>query len=248
MSAKTKTISAPVDLATLAEAARRGPITVTAGGKAAFVAVSPEEFERLARRATGYEGARDRVMAAVRAMQRTAAARGLTEEELERCLPMRADRVVLDTNVLISAALSSLGKPFASLAWVRRNATLVSPRHGGTRRLASSIPHGMVRPPARPDVRSHHNCVATNDCGRDRHTPPDPHSQSRQREAEGAGGPGLQAAFARSHVQTGNPSALRAGARRRLRPENENHTAREECSDRQDSRPQDAGACRRIAP
>lgn len=39
---------------------------------------------------------------------------------------MRVDRVVLDTNVLISAALSSLGKPFASLAWVRRNAVLVS--------------------------------------------------------------------------------------------------------------------------
>jgi putative PIN family toxin of toxin-antitoxin system len=39
---------------------------------------------------------------------------------------MKVDRVVLDTNVLISAALSSLGKPFASLAWVRRNAMLVS--------------------------------------------------------------------------------------------------------------------------
>ena len=40
------------------------------------------------------------------------------------------DRVVLDTNVLISAALSSLGKPFASLAWVRRNAYLSRRDHG----------------------------------------------------------------------------------------------------------------------
>ena len=86
MSAKTRVISAPVDLATLAEAARRGPITVTTDGKPAFVAVSPDEFERLARRAAEYDEARDRVMVAVRAMQRTAAARGLTEEELERLL------------------------------------------------------------------------------------------------------------------------------------------------------------------
>jgi putative PIN family toxin of toxin-antitoxin system len=39
---------------------------------------------------------------------------------------MRIERVVLDTNVLISAALSGLGKPFAALVWVRRNATLVA--------------------------------------------------------------------------------------------------------------------------
>jgi predicted nucleic acid-binding protein len=30
---------------------------------------------------------------------------------------MKADRVVIDTNVLISAALSPKGKPFACLQW-----------------------------------------------------------------------------------------------------------------------------------
>jgi PHD/YefM family antitoxin component YafN of YafNO toxin-antitoxin module len=83
---RTKTILAPVDVATLTEAARREPVTVIADGEPAFVAVSPAEFERLARRATQYDEARDRLMLAVRAMQRTAVARGLTEEELERLL------------------------------------------------------------------------------------------------------------------------------------------------------------------
>jgi uncharacterized protein len=41
---------------------------------------------------------------------------------------MRADRVVLDTNVLISALLSSAGKPFACLSWVLDNATLLASR------------------------------------------------------------------------------------------------------------------------
>jgi putative PIN family toxin of toxin-antitoxin system len=38
---------------------------------------------------------------------------------------MRVDRVVLDTKVLISAALSPLGKPFACLRWVLDEATLI---------------------------------------------------------------------------------------------------------------------------
>lgn len=41
---------------------------------------------------------------------------------------MRAERVVLDTNVLISAALSPHGKPSACLAWVLDNATLLASR------------------------------------------------------------------------------------------------------------------------
>ena len=41
---------------------------------------------------------------------------------------MRVERVVLDTNVLISAALSPLGKPFACLRWVLDNATLLVSR------------------------------------------------------------------------------------------------------------------------
>ena len=41
---------------------------------------------------------------------------------------MKVERVVLDTNVLISAALSPLGKPFACLRWVLDNATLIVSR------------------------------------------------------------------------------------------------------------------------
>jgi uncharacterized protein len=41
---------------------------------------------------------------------------------------MRAERVVLDTNVLISAALSPHGKPSACLSWVLDNATLLASR------------------------------------------------------------------------------------------------------------------------
>jgi prevent-host-death family protein len=92
----------PVDAATLAKAARRGPITVTAEGKPAFVVVSPGEFERLARRAAKYDEAHDPVMVAVRAMQRTAAARGLTEEELETATAGRADCIVTgDQDLLV---------------------------------------------------------------------------------------------------------------------------------------------------
>jgi putative PIN family toxin of toxin-antitoxin system len=39
---------------------------------------------------------------------------------------MKAERVVLDTNVLISAALSPHGKPSACLSWVLDNATLLT--------------------------------------------------------------------------------------------------------------------------
>ena len=38
---------------------------------------------------------------------------------------MQVDRVVLDTNVLISAVLSPLGKPASCFDWVVRNATLL---------------------------------------------------------------------------------------------------------------------------
>jgi hypothetical protein len=81
-----KPISAPVDLATQAKAPQRESATVLADGKPAFVAVSPRELQRLARRADEYDEARDRVMVAVRAMQRTAAARGLTEQDLEAAM------------------------------------------------------------------------------------------------------------------------------------------------------------------
>ena len=41
---------------------------------------------------------------------------------------MRVRRAVLDTNVFISALLSSAGKPFACLSWVLDNATLLASR------------------------------------------------------------------------------------------------------------------------
>jgi len=41
---------------------------------------------------------------------------------------MKAERVVLDTNVLISAVLSPHGKTFACLSWVLDNATLLTSR------------------------------------------------------------------------------------------------------------------------
>ena len=41
---------------------------------------------------------------------------------------MRVERLVLDTNVLISAVLSPLGKPYACLRWVLDNATLIVSR------------------------------------------------------------------------------------------------------------------------
>jgi len=39
---------------------------------------------------------------------------------------MKVEGVVLDTNVLISAALSSRGNPFACLSWVLDNAALIA--------------------------------------------------------------------------------------------------------------------------
>ncbi len=44
---QTKTIEAPVDVPTLAEAARHEPVQVVDNGEPAFVALSPAEFERL---------------------------------------------------------------------------------------------------------------------------------------------------------------------------------------------------------
>jgi len=54
---------------------------------------------------------------------------------------MRVERVVLDTNVLISAALSPLGKPFACLRWVLDNATLIV-----SRELLEELETRLTRP------------------------------------------------------------------------------------------------------
>ncbi len=54
---------------------------------------------------------------------------------------MRIERVVLDTNVLISAFLSPLGKPFACLSWVIDNATLIM-----SRELVEELETRLARP------------------------------------------------------------------------------------------------------
>jgi uncharacterized protein len=54
---------------------------------------------------------------------------------------MRVERIVLDTNVLISAALSRLGKPFACLDWVLDNATLIV-----SRELLEELETRLTRP------------------------------------------------------------------------------------------------------
>ena len=54
---------------------------------------------------------------------------------------MRVERVVLDTNVLISAVLSPLGKPFACLSWVLDNATLIV-----SRELLDEVETRLARP------------------------------------------------------------------------------------------------------
>jgi putative PIN family toxin of toxin-antitoxin system len=54
---------------------------------------------------------------------------------------MRVERVVIDTNVLISAVLSPLGKPFACLHWVLDNATLIV-----SRELLEEVETRLARP------------------------------------------------------------------------------------------------------
>src|SRR6266571_5240631 len=54
---------------------------------------------------------------------------------------MRVERVVLDTNVLISAILSPIGKPFACLRWVLENATLIV-----SRELLEELETRLARP------------------------------------------------------------------------------------------------------
>src|SRR5262249_27692212 len=54
---------------------------------------------------------------------------------------MRVERVVLDTNVFISAALSPVGKPFACLSWVLDNATLIV-----SRELVEELESRLARP------------------------------------------------------------------------------------------------------
>src|SRR5258708_25513803 len=54
---------------------------------------------------------------------------------------MRVEGVVVDTNVLISAILSPLGKPFACLRWVLDNAALIV-----SRELLEELETRLARP------------------------------------------------------------------------------------------------------
>ena len=54
---------------------------------------------------------------------------------------MEGKRVVLDTNVFISALLSSSGKPFASLSWALDNATILT-----SAELISELSTRLARP------------------------------------------------------------------------------------------------------
>ena len=54
---------------------------------------------------------------------------------------MRAERVVFDTNVLISAFLSSRGKPYACLTWVLLNGEILA-----SRELLAELETSLARP------------------------------------------------------------------------------------------------------
>jgi putative PIN family toxin of toxin-antitoxin system len=60
---------------------------------------------------------------------------------------MSVERVVLDTNVLISAVLSPSGKPFACLDWVLDHATLIA-----SRELLEELETRLARPKFRKYV------------------------------------------------------------------------------------------------
>ncbi len=91
----------------LLEAAQREPVTVTKQGRPAAVVLSVEDYQRMRGAANA------RLLDSVRRMQKEAAAAGLTEEVLDELLT--DERVDLDTNVLISAALIASSRPFAVL-------------------------------------------------------------------------------------------------------------------------------------
>jgi PHD/YefM family antitoxin component YafN of YafNO toxin-antitoxin module len=81
-----KTFTAPTDIRTIARAAQREPVRVVAEDEAAFVAVSPGEFDRLEEQDRIRREAKDSLKQVMARMQAYAAERGLTEAELDRLL------------------------------------------------------------------------------------------------------------------------------------------------------------------
>ncbi len=75
-----------IKLRDLIEAARKEPVTVLENGAPAAVVLSPAEFDRLDEQDRIRREAKDRLRQTMARMQKEAAARGLTEAELERLL------------------------------------------------------------------------------------------------------------------------------------------------------------------
>jgi hypothetical protein len=80
-------------------------------GEPVAVVLSPSEFDRLEEQDHIRREAKMRLRETISSNQREASDRGSTGAELQRLMPMRVERVVLD--ILISAILSPLGNPFA---------------------------------------------------------------------------------------------------------------------------------------
>jgi prevent-host-death family protein len=68
----------------LIEAAREEPVTVLHNGQRAAVVLSPTDFDRLEEQDRIRREAKDRLRRTIVQMQKSAADRGLTAEELER--------------------------------------------------------------------------------------------------------------------------------------------------------------------
>ncbi len=79
-----KTLTAPTDIRVIARVAQQEPVKVVAEGEAAFVAVSPDEFDRLEEQDRIRREARVELKQVVARMQAYAADQGLTETQLDR--------------------------------------------------------------------------------------------------------------------------------------------------------------------
>jgi prevent-host-death family protein len=75
-----------IDLREVIEAARNEPVTVVEKGEPVAVVLSPAEFDRLEEQDRIRREAKARLRETISSIQREAAARGLTDAELERLM------------------------------------------------------------------------------------------------------------------------------------------------------------------
>jgi prevent-host-death family protein len=75
-----------IKLRELIDAVREEPVTVLADGERAVVVLSPAEFDRLNEQDRIRHEAKERLRQTIASIQREAAERGLTGDELERLL------------------------------------------------------------------------------------------------------------------------------------------------------------------